>query len=61
MTANCEHEEADVCSICLDEFEKNNAKMGRLDCGHQFHEGCIKHWLLSKNVCPMCRSTALTV
>ncbi|KAL8257997.1 hypothetical protein R6Q59_030038 [Mikania micrantha] len=61
MTANGEHEEADVCSICLDEFEKNNEKMGRLECGHRFHEGCIKRWLLSKNACPMCRSTALTV
>ncbi|KAD2804500.1 hypothetical protein E3N88_37877 [Mikania micrantha] len=60
QAANCEHEEADVCSICLDEFEKNNEKMGRLECGHRFHEGCIKRWLLSKNVCPMCRSTALT-
>ncbi|KAL8218493.1 hypothetical protein R6Q57_021866 [Mikania cordata] len=61
MTANCEREEADVCSICLDEFEKNNEKMGRLECGHRFHEGCIKRWLLSKNVCPLCRSTALLV
>ncbi|KAD2804506.1 hypothetical protein E3N88_37883 [Mikania micrantha] len=61
MTTNCEGEEADVCSICLDEFEKNNEKMGRLECGHRFHEGCIKRWLLSKNVCPMCRSTALRV
>ncbi|KAD2393413.1 hypothetical protein E3N88_40390 [Mikania micrantha] len=48
MTANCEGEEVDVCSICLDEYE---VKMGRLECGHRFHEGCIKRWLLSKNVC----------
>ncbi|KAL8265862.1 hypothetical protein R6Q59_003206 [Mikania micrantha] len=61
MTATCEPEEADVCSICWDEFEKNNAKMGRLECGHRFHEGCVKRWLLSKNTCPLCRSTALMV
>ncbi|KAD4982485.1 hypothetical protein E3N88_19156 [Mikania micrantha] len=44
--ANCEGDEADVCSIFLDEYE---VKMGRLECGHRFHEGCIKRWLLSKN------------
>ncbi|KAL8224294.1 hypothetical protein R6Q57_019769 [Mikania cordata] len=58
MTANCEGEEADVCSICLDEYE---VKMGRFECGHRFHEGCIKRCLLSKNICPLCRSTALMV
>ncbi|KAF5772207.1 putative transcription factor C2H2 family [Helianthus annuus] len=52
--------EADACSICLCEYEKNE-KMGRLECGHRFHAECIRRWLLSKNVCPMCRSTALTV
>ncbi|KAK1416353.1 hypothetical protein QVD17_32144 [Tagetes erecta] len=50
----------DNCCICLCEYEKNE-KMGSLECGHQYHEECIKRWLLSKNVCPMCRSTALTV
>ncbi|MFS8001112.1 putative transcription factor C2H2 family [Helianthus anomalus] len=52
--------EVDACSICLCEYEKEE-KMGRLECGHRFHAECIRRWLLSKNVCPMCRSTALTV
>lgn len=52
-------EETDTCCICLCEFEKNE-KMGTLECGHKFHADCIKRWLLSKNVCPMCRSTAIT-
>ncbi|KAI3730424.1 hypothetical protein L1987_61594 [Smallanthus sonchifolius] len=61
MIENCEGEEVDsCCCICLGEYEKNE-KMGRLDCGHGYHEDCIKRWLLSKNVCPMCRSTALMV
>jgi hypothetical protein len=60
VVAICEGEEVDVCSICLGEYEKNE-KMGRLECGHRYHPDCIKRWLLSKNVCPMCRSTALTV
>ncbi|KAJ0715300.1 putative transcription factor C2H2 family [Helianthus annuus] len=52
--------EVDACSICLCEYEKNE-KMGRLECGHRFHAECIRRWLLSKNICPMCRSTALTI
>ncbi|KAK9055708.1 hypothetical protein SSX86_026793 [Deinandra increscens subsp. villosa] len=52
--------EADSCCICLDGYEENE-KMGILDCGHRYHVECIKRWLLSNNVCPMCRSTALTV
>ncbi|KAL9997780.1 putative transcription factor C2H2 family [Helianthus debilis subsp. tardiflorus] len=52
--------EVDAACICLDEYEKKE-KMGRLECGHRFHAECIRRWLLSKNVCPMCRSTALTV
>ncbi|MFS8001114.1 putative transcription factor C2H2 family [Helianthus anomalus] len=50
--------EVDACCICLGEYEKKE-KMGRLECGHRFHAECIRRWLLSKNVCPMCRSTAL--
>ncbi|KAF5810400.1 putative transcription factor C2H2 family [Helianthus annuus] len=52
--------EVDACCICLGEYEKKE-KMGRLECGHRFHAKCIRRWLLSKNVCPMCRSTAMSV
>ncbi|KAK9069812.1 hypothetical protein SSX86_010208 [Deinandra increscens subsp. villosa] len=55
-----EGEEGDSCCICLGEYGKKE-KIGVLECGHRFHEECIKRWLLSKNVCPMCRSTALNV
>nr|CAB3488474.1 unnamed protein product [Digitaria exilis] len=33
--------------------------LGRLDCGHDFHAVCIKQWLVLKNVCPICKNTAL--
>ncbi|MDV3181289.1 MAG: RING finger domain-containing protein, partial [Candidatus Phytoplasma australasiaticum] len=39
----------------LDFFEKN-IEPG-LRCGHEFHEGCIKQWLLRKNDCPICRAS----
>lgn len=57
MGGNCDSKEVDICSICLDEYEKNEA-MGRLDCGHGYHAHCIKAWLSRKNVCPLCRATA---
>jgi hypothetical protein len=33
--------------------------IGRLDCGHDFHAGCIKQWLVLKNLCPICKNPAL--
>lgn len=41
-----------TCHIC----EKNiymNQKT--LDCGHFFHNRCIKSWVLSYKSCPICR------
>ncbi|KAK9063853.1 hypothetical protein SSX86_017725 [Deinandra increscens subsp. villosa] len=55
-----EGEDVDTCSICLEEFGENE-KVGMLECRHKFHSECITSWLLSKNSCPMCRSTALKV
>ncbi|RWV94077.1 hypothetical protein GW17_00043424 [Ensete ventricosum] len=33
--------------------------LGALDCGHDFHSVCIKQWLMHKNLCPICKNTAL--
>lgn len=35
-------------------------ELGRLDCGHDFHSACIKQWLTIKNLCPICKITALS-
>nr|XP_043619759.1 probable E3 ubiquitin-protein ligase ZFP1 [Erigeron canadensis] len=51
-----------ICAICLGEYEENGeTTIGTLDCGHEYHPQSIKDWLLCKNVCPMCRATALNV
>ncbi|XP_042485153.1 probable E3 ubiquitin-protein ligase ZFP1 [Macadamia integrifolia] len=52
-------QEAETCIICQEEFE-NMDKIGTLQCGHEYHAKCIKKWSLVKNVCPICRSAALS-
>ncbi|XP_040986558.1 probable E3 ubiquitin-protein ligase ZFP1 isoform X1 [Juglans microcarpa x Juglans regia] len=52
-------QEVDSCIICQDEYQ-NQEKIGILDCGHEYHAGCLKKWLLLKNACPICKSEALT-
>ncbi|CAA6672559.1 unnamed protein product [Spirodela intermedia] len=34
--------------------------LGLLACGHDFHASCVGRWLVQKNVCPICKETALS-
>lgn len=52
-------EEDDICVICQEEYNETELLVGKLDCGHVFHEGCIESWLLKKNECPICRREGL--
>ncbi|KAJ0818825.1 putative transcription factor C2H2 family [Helianthus annuus] len=49
--------DAEPCCICQEEYADGD-ELGALDCGHDFHTSCIKQWLLQKNLCPVCKSTA---
>lgn len=46
------------CTICLsDVTHDNNCQGGHLECGHAFHNNCIKPWAtMDKNTCPTCRT-----
>ncbi|RWW89583.1 hypothetical protein BHE74_00001420 [Ensete ventricosum] len=33
--------------------------LGQLNCKHTFHSSCIMKWLSIKNVCPICKASAL--
>lgn len=46
------------CCICQENYIDGD-DIGILDCGHEFHTGCIKQWLMLKNLCPICKMTAL--
>ncbi|MQL71374.1 hypothetical protein Taro_003708 [Colocasia esculenta] len=50
--------EVEPCCICQENY-LNNEDIGTLDCGHDFHAACIKQWLIHKNLCPICKMTAL--
>ncbi|KAK9041604.1 hypothetical protein V6N11_016696 [Hibiscus sabdariffa] len=51
-------QEPGSCIICQEDY-KNQEKIGTLDCGHEYHAGCLSKWLFVKNVCPICKSEAL--
>uniref|UniRef100_A0A0D9WAC6 RING-type E3 ubiquitin transferase n=1 Tax=Leersia perrieri TaxID=77586 RepID=A0A0D9WAC6_9ORYZ len=50
--------EDEPCCICQEEYVDGD-DLGTLDCGHDFHVGCVRQWLVVKNTCPICKNTAL--
>ncbi|XP_052189758.1 E3 ubiquitin-protein ligase MBR2-like [Diospyros lotus] len=51
--------EVEPCCVCQEEYNDGEG-IGTLDCGHEFHTGCIKQWLMHKNLCPICKTTAFS-
>ena len=43
------------CSICLDEFKRDDDVYTMKTCGHNFHRKCILKWFTHSNTCPYCR------
>lgn len=41
------------CAICLDTYYE--ASFSIFSCGHSFHLGCSRDWLVEHSTCPMCR------
>ncbi|XP_075481760.1 putative E3 ubiquitin-protein ligase ZFP1 [Primulina tabacum] len=52
-------EPINFCVVCQTEY-KSGEIIASLDCGHEYHSGCIEKWLPMKNTCPVCKSTALS-
>jgi len=46
------------CSICLEEYSKNN-KIMILNCNHTFHKSCLELWIKDNNTCPICRENII--
>ncbi|KAM3350414.1 hypothetical protein ACQJBY_022899 [Aegilops geniculata] len=51
--------ENEACIICQEEYKAEDC-VGILDCGHRYHAECLKQWLTVKNLCPICKTTALS-
>ena len=49
-----EHKIKESCSICLNEFQKND-KVYFLPCIHCFHVDCLRKWVKTQKNCPMCK------
>ena len=43
-----------TCVICFDKVETDGDKLV-LQCGHAFHQSCIRTWLKTSLTCPVCR------
>nr|XP_016452498.1 PREDICTED: probable E3 ubiquitin-protein ligase HIP1 isoform X2 [Nicotiana tabacum] len=57
-SATCLDHKTDFCVICQTDYV-DQEKIGILECRHEYHEECVKKWLIGKNTCPICKSTAL--
>ena len=42
------------CAICLDEHVIGSTSC-KLNCGHLFHEDCLRGWLIKQATCPLCK------
>ncbi|KAJ8901325.1 hypothetical protein NDN08_007173 [Rhodosorus marinus] len=52
-------DKGEVCAICLESFEGNNAKIFAAPiCHHPFHIPCIGKWVHTKaeTTCPICKA-----
>ncbi|EGC31342.1 hypothetical protein DICPUDRAFT_24824, partial [Dictyostelium purpureum] len=44
------------CSICLDDFIKDQHIKRLPKCSHFYHAECIDEWLTSSKTCPLCKT-----
>ena len=54
-TCFCRVHTVETCSICLKDLAWGQGKKLK-DCGHQFCNNCVNHWLVENPSCPNCRS-----
>eukprot|EP00736_Rhodelphis_marinus_P011783 Rmarinus@m.2541 len=48
-----------TCVICFEQFENaGNHQASSLLCGHLFGKACIKQWMRTRQLCPICNKPA---
>ncbi|OMJ91272.1 hypothetical protein SteCoe_6253 [Stentor coeruleus] len=43
-----------TCAICQEDYDVGET-LKKLQCGHIYHENCLKPWFRVKDTCPVCR------
>ena len=46
-----------TCSICHEDIDFIDEEVSVLNCGHLFHQKCLKRWFENKSTCPECRKS----
>ena len=46
--------ENSTCCVCLEALSEGD-EVAKLPCGHVYHPGCVKDWLIKHCTCPNCR------
>jgi len=59
-TYDDESTDANVCPICLCEYEMGDMLVVSKYCTHAFHKDCILEWLENHDDCPLCRVGMVT-
>ncbi|XP_028793080.1 probable E3 ubiquitin-protein ligase RHG1A isoform X2 [Neltuma alba] len=52
-------QEEGSCVICLEDYKYMDDVGTMRGCGHDYHVSCIRKWLSMKNICPICKASAL--
>ena len=57
LSSSGDKQSSEECSICLCElFAEDSQPVRRIRvCGHEYHEGCLFHWLKASKKCPLCK------
>ena len=48
--------EETLCSICRNNFARQEICRKINTCHHFFHQSCVDSWLIRNHSCPMCRN-----
>lgn len=43
------------CAICQEALEAGQTALKLPDCGHVYHDQCVRSWLEKQHTCPLCR------
>ena len=52
--------ENSTCRVCLEALSEGD-EVAKLPCGHVYHPGCVKDWLIKHCTCPNCRLSLIHI